>query len=82
MGIYDETQVPDMLLIKNDTIDPAQLPKIGDVINGDATYVSIQDIIAAEGPRIPLAADSPKVFRTALSIWLFRVLLICNMFRE
>lgn len=65
MGVYDKAQVPPMLLIDNPAIDPAELPAIGATITGAAKYLSIDDIIAAEGARIPDASSSQKSFRTA-----------------
>jgi hypothetical protein len=54
-----------MLLIENPSIDPARLPEPGITIDGAAVsgYVSIEDIIAAEGERIRAAADSQKTFK-------------------
>ncbi len=62
MGLNDASEVPPMLLIGNDSIDATQLPEEDATISGTATYVSIQDIIAAEGPRVPSAADAQKQF--------------------
>ncbi len=65
MGFYDKTQVPPMLLIDNPTIDPQRLPEVGITIDGTSRFVTIDDIIAAEGERIPGPADSQKTFKTA-----------------
>ncbi|MBE0599473.1 MAG: hypothetical protein IH614_19715 [Desulfuromonadales bacterium] len=65
MGIYEADKVPDLLLIDSPATDPNQLPKAGQTISGTATQVTIGDIIAAEGPRVPTAAEAPKNFRTA-----------------
>jgi len=65
MGIYDKSQVPSMLLIYNPAVDPTRLPEAGAVISGTANYVTINDIIAVEGERIPQASTSQKTFRTA-----------------
>ncbi len=65
MGMLDKTQVPPLLLIENAAIDPAQLPAPGTTISGTAKTVTIDDIIAAEGARIPDASASPKTFKTA-----------------
>ncbi|MEW6108581.1 MAG: carboxypeptidase regulatory-like domain-containing protein [Nitrospirota bacterium] len=65
MGFYDRTQVPQMLLIDNSTVDPTKLPEAGATIMGTARYITIDDIIAAEGERIPNASNSQKTFKTA-----------------
>lgn len=62
MGIIPKEQVPPMLLIDNPSIDKTKLPKLGDTITGTAKTITINDIIAAEGERIPTVADSPKTF--------------------
>lgn len=65
MGMIGKEEVPPMLLIENPEIDPAKLPEPGATISGTATTVTIDDIIDAEGPRIPAADQSQKSFRTA-----------------
>ncbi|MDH4231752.1 MAG: hypothetical protein OEW04_06950, partial [Nitrospirota bacterium] len=65
MGFIDKAQVPPMLLIENPEIDPKRLSAIGITIPGTARYVTIDDIIGAEGERVPGPADSQKSFKTA-----------------
>jgi len=65
MGMIDKSKVPAMLLIENPSIDPARLPETGATISGTARYVTIDDIIAVEGERIPSAKDSQKQFKMA-----------------
>lgn len=65
MGFYDKAQVPPMLLIDNPAIASTRLPEVGTTISGTARYVTIDDIIAAEGERVPSAATSQKTFKTA-----------------
>lgn len=65
MGIYDKTHVPPVLLIDNSAIDPVRMPEAGTTIAGSATYITINDIIAVEGERIPDASQSQKAFNTA-----------------
>jgi transcriptional regulator CtsR len=64
-GFYDSTQVPQMLLIDNPLIDATRLPEVGTTISGTAKYVMIDNIITAEGDRIPSASTSQKNFKTA-----------------
>jgi hypothetical protein len=54
-----------MLLIGNPSIDPLRLPEPGITVSGTPQYVTIDDIIAAEGERVPNASASQKVFRAA-----------------
>ncbi|MFP4040966.1 MAG: CARDB domain-containing protein, partial [Desulfosudaceae bacterium] len=63
MGLVDKTEVPPMLLIDNPEIDPKRLPVAGETISGTARTVTIEDIIAAEGERIPSAENAQKQFR-------------------
>ena len=63
MGLVSKEQVPPMILIQNDQVDPNRLPEPGVTIEGTAQTVTIDDIIAAEGPRLPDAAHSQKEFR-------------------
>ncbi|NOY63808.1 MAG: hypothetical protein GXO97_00165, partial [Nitrospirae bacterium] len=65
IGFIDKDQVPPMLLIENPSIDPAQLPEKGVTITGQPRYITIDDIIAVEGERIPDASNSQKSFRIA-----------------
>jgi alpha-tubulin suppressor-like RCC1 family protein len=62
MGMIPKEQVPPILLIENENINKTQLPHLGDTISGTATMVTINDIISAEGERIPNAATSQKQF--------------------
>jgi len=65
MGMTDKSKVPPMLLIENPSVDSARLPEAGVTISGTAKTVTIDDIIAANGPRSPDAAASQKNFKTA-----------------
>ncbi|MDA8414679.1 MAG: fibronectin type III domain-containing protein, partial [Desulfobacteraceae bacterium] len=62
MGMIPKEQVPPMLLIDNPAMDPSQLPLLGATVSGAATTVSIGDIVAAEGERIPNSTTSQKQF--------------------
>ncbi len=65
MGFIDKSQVPPMLLIDNPAIDPSRISGVGVTISGTPRYITIDDIIAAEGERIPGPSDSQKSFKTA-----------------
>lgn len=62
LGMIPKEQVPPMLLINNPAIDATKLPFLGDTISGTATTVNINDIVGAEGDRVPSSATSPKQF--------------------
>jgi hypothetical protein len=62
MGMIPKEKVPPMLLIDNPAIDKTQLPQLGATITGTANTVTIDDIIAAEGARVPDSTTSQKKF--------------------
>jgi hypothetical protein len=62
MGMIPKEQVPPMLLIENAAIDKTQLPQLGATITGTPKTVTIDDIIATEGARIPDATTAQKQF--------------------
>jgi len=65
MGMLDKSQIPPMLLIENPAIDPTRLPEAGVTITGSSKTVTINDIIAAMGERVPSIDASQKSFKTA-----------------
>ena len=69
-GLYRADEVPPMTLIDNPAINPDVYPSQGlqvhgPTITGSARTVTIEDIVAVEGPRVPAIADSQKDFRFA-----------------
>ena len=65
MGMLDKSKVPPTLLIDNPAIAPTQPSELGATISGTARSVTIDDISAVEGERIPSFKDSQKQFKTA-----------------
>lgn len=65
-GFAAASEVPDMDLITGGDGNATDLPRLGAVSGGTTDTVSIGQIIAAEGPRIPDATQAPKDFRAAL----------------
>jgi hypothetical protein len=65
MGLHDRTGVPPMLLIDPSSVDASTRPKAGTTLTGTSRWVTIDDIIAAEGARDPDAFTSKKTFRAA-----------------
>ena len=64
-GFYKPEEVPPFFLINNTAIDKTQLPQDNVTVTGTKQIVSVNDIIAAEGPRVPAADQSQKEFRVA-----------------
>jgi len=65
MGLLPASEVPEMFYVANSDVDPSSPPAIGTTIRGTRENVSINDIIRAEGPRVPSSATAPKSFRMA-----------------
>ena len=70
-GFLAPEEVPPFLLIDNPAIDRTRLPELGVTVAGTARTVSVADVIAAEGPRVPAAAAAQHDFRAAM-IYLVR----------
>ena len=60
MGLADAEEVPDMFIVRNlqRVDDPNSLP----TSTGEKEIVTIDQIVAAEGPRVPGTSHSQKVF--------------------
>jgi hypothetical protein len=70
MGLVTESQVPPFFYVDNPvnvsgSRDASSAPRIGVTFNGTRRDVLIQDIVAANGPRLPVPADSSRVHRQA-----------------
>lgn len=70
MGLVSESQVPPIFYVANPVNvqpdrTPSSAPRVGVTFNGTRRDVLIQDIVAVHGPRVPSAAESPKVHRQA-----------------
>jgi subtilase family serine protease len=65
MGMIGKEQVPPMLLIENPSLDPTRLPEVGATISGTARTVTIDEIIAAVGERLPRPDQAQKRFKVA-----------------
>ena len=70
MGLVDQTQVPPFFYVENPTnvVPPrtsASSPAVGVTFNGTRRNVSIDDVLAVMGPRVPSSADSPREYRQA-----------------
>jgi hypothetical protein len=70
MGLVDESQVPPFFYVENPmNVQPpstsTSAPLVGVTFNGTRRDVLIQDFVEVEGPRVPSAAESPRVHRQA-----------------
>lgn len=65
-GFAAASEVPAMSLISGGDGNAVDLPRLGAISGGTTETVSVEQIVAAEGPRIPDAAQAPKDFRAAL----------------
>src|SRR6266496_6302768 len=63
MGLLDSARLPPFTLLRNPAVDFTQLPVEGAVVVGTPETVTVDQVIAAEGPRSPGFALSQKVFR-------------------
>jgi hypothetical protein len=67
MGLISAAEVPDFFLLKN--LVPVGKDKNGhSVFNAERTKVTIQDVIAAEGPRLPDFEHSQRKFNTGFVV--------------
>lgn len=67
MGLIPPSRVPPFFLVANpqSVFEPGSNPRGGVPLRGDRLNLTIADVIAAEGPRVPPFAEAPKVFRVA-----------------
>ncbi len=62
-GFLAAAEVPPTVLLRGSSGAPGDLPTLGAEVTASGESVSIEQVIAAEGARQPLAADAPKSFR-------------------
>jgi IPT/TIG domain len=68
MGLREAFQVAPLFYVNNTggtSTTPSSPPALGVSFTGTRQELTVDDIIEAEGPRIPAVAASPKVFRQA-----------------
>jgi hypothetical protein len=67
MGLISPAEVPDFFILRN--LVPAGKDANGHpIFKADRTKVTIQDVIAAEGPRVPDVDKSQRQFNTGMVI--------------
>ncbi len=66
MGLIPSSQVGPMFFVRNGSnFRPETAPQIGASFVGERVDFTVDDIIAAEGERVPAAKDAPKTFKMA-----------------
>lgn len=65
MGLRRPDQVPPFFYVAGSSLDPEGSPSTGVIIEGQRINVNVNQIIAAEGPRLPAFGDAPKVTQVA-----------------
>lgn len=67
MGLITPEEVPDFFLLKN--LTPTGKDSNGrPIFKADRVKVTIQDVIAVEGPRLPAVSQSQKNFNTGIVV--------------
>ncbi|RLE22784.1 MAG: hypothetical protein DRJ65_13175, partial [Acidobacteria bacterium] len=66
MGLVGPQSVDPFWLLENPAVPSEEFPQLGDLISATPRAVTIDQIIAAEGPRTPAFSDSPKESRIAV----------------
>jgi hypothetical protein len=63
-------EVPDFFYVlgEDSSASRESSPAIGDTFSGERVNVSVQDVIAAEGPRVPSWQEAPKTFKMAFLV--------------
>ncbi len=65
MGLRGPYEVPSTFLVTNSNRPAASFPQVGVPIRGDRQDITIDDLIAAEGKRVPDDTVSQRLFRFA-----------------
>jgi hypothetical protein len=70
MGLIPPEEVPDFFYVlgEDSSASRESNPAIGDTFSGERVNVSVQDVIAAEGPRDPSWQEAPKSFKMAFLV--------------
>jgi subtilase family serine protease/flagellar hook assembly protein FlgD len=63
MGLLDPARLPAFTLLRNPSVDPRQTPELDAEMEGAPETVTVEQLVAAMGPRIPDHRASPKEFR-------------------
>jgi subtilase family serine protease len=63
MGLLDPARVPPFALLRNPSFDPTHPFEEGQTIPAQAETITVEQVMAAEGARVPSHQSSPKQFR-------------------
>jgi len=58
-GFLEVEEVPPFTLLENPDLDPLQIPELGATVTAEERIVTLDDVLTAEGPRIPAAGSGP-----------------------
>jgi hypothetical protein len=67
MGLISASEVPDFFILRN-LVSTGRDPNGRPIFKADRTKITIQDVIAAEGPRMPDVDHSQKKFNTGIVV--------------
>lgn len=67
-GFLPAEQVPPIRLIRSFQGSPADLPRLGTVIDGQPELIGVERIVAEEGPRLPSYAQARRDYRAGLML--------------
>ena len=67
MGLISPSEVPDFFILQN-LVPAGKDPNGHPIFKADRTKVTIQDVIATEGPRLPGVDHSQKKFNTGIVV--------------
>jgi hypothetical protein len=65
MGFLPPSKVPDFVVLRNQK-NVGKTPEGQNIVAAEKMTITIQDVIAHNGPRVPSFEDSPKAYNTAL----------------
>ena len=65
MGLLPASEVPDFFILRNQQ-NVGRTPEGQAIVKAEKVTITIQDVIAHNGPRVPSFEDSPKAFNTAM----------------
>jgi hypothetical protein len=70
MGLIPPEEVPDFFYVlgEDSSASRESSPAIGDTFSGERVNVAVQDVIAAEGPRVPSWQEARKSFKMAFLV--------------
>ena len=65
MGFLPASKVPDFFILRNQQ-NVGRTPEGQNIVKADKVTITIQDVIAHNGPRVPSFENSPKAYNTAI----------------